>query len=75
MCPVCNALASVEERCPVCGGPMADGGAIENYLGPYSPYMPVDSLQQFAPDRQCVHLLYCPRCHYDTRAAWELVMI
>ena len=75
VCPICNALAFVVERCPMCGQRMTDGGAIENYWGPYSPYMSMDSLQQFEPDTQCVHLLYCSNCHYDTRAAWEFVII
>lgn len=73
VCPVCNALTPVAAGCPLCGGALADGGALENFLGPYSPYVDIDSLQAGAPDTQCVHLLYCPACGYDVRAAWELV--
>jgi rRNA maturation protein Nop10 len=75
VCPVCNGLTAVTASCPRCGRRLADGGALENYYGPYSPYMDVDSLQEGAPDTQCVHLLYCPACGYDTRAAWELVAL
>lgn len=74
-CPICNALQPVDMRCPRCGGQLADGGALENYLGPYSPYMDAASLQNGLPDTQCVHLLYCRYCHYDIRAAWEMVII
>ena len=73
VCPVCNALTAVTANCPRCGRQLADGGALENFFGPYSPYMDVESLQAGEPDRQCVHLLYCPACGYDVRAAWELV--
>jgi hypothetical protein len=54
---------------------MADGGVLENYYGPYSPYMDWSGLQQNSSEGQCVHLLYCPACHYDTRVAWELILI
>lgn len=73
VCPVCNALTAVAAGCPQCGGRLADGGALENYYGPYSPYVDIDSLQAGAADSQCVHLLYCPQCGYDVRTAWELV--
>lgn len=73
LCPMCNALTAVTANCPVCGGWLADGGAVENYYGPYSPYMEVSSQQQGIDDTQCVHLLYCPACGYDTRMAWELI--
>lgn len=75
VCPICNSLAAVDCLCPVCGGKMADGGALENYYGPYSPYMDGDSLHNFLPEEQCVHLLYCPDCNYDRRQAWEMVVI
>ncbi|MDR7868159.1 MAG: hypothetical protein RIN56_15285 [Sporomusaceae bacterium] len=75
VCPVCNGLTEVAARCPRCGRSLADGGALENYFGPYSPYMDATSLQQGAPDTQCVHLIYCPGCGYDVRTAWELVTV
>lgn len=75
VCPICNALVTIDPLCPVCGSRMADGGALENYWGPYSPYMDAETLQNGRPDSQCVHLLYCPYCHYDYRAAWELVIV
>jgi hypothetical protein len=74
-CPICNALQQVNMRCPRCGGQLADGGALENYYGPYSPYMDIHTLQNCLPETHCVHLLYCGQCRFDTRAAWEMVVI
>lgn len=73
VCPLCNGLATVQAHCPQCGGHMADGGAVENYFGPYSPYMDVSSW----PDDGdcCIHLLYCPDCGYDVRLGQNLVVI
>lgn len=75
LCPVCNGLTKIKELCPACGRPLRDGGALEDYWGPYSPYMDGDLLARGLPDTQCVHLLYCPECHYDTRAAWALIAV
>jgi hypothetical protein len=75
VCPICNGLQSIFIACPCCESLMADGGVLENYYGPYSPYMDWSGLQQNSSEGQCVHLLYCPACHYDTRVAWELILI
>ncbi|SDF59635.1 hypothetical protein [Sporolituus thermophilus] len=75
VCPLCNGMADIDQRCPRCGGKMVDGGALENYLGPYSPYLDVDSFNYGLPNKQCVHLLFCPACGYDSRTATSLVTI
>ncbi|MEG6584570.1 hypothetical protein V6C17_03060 [Dendrosporobacter sp. 1207_IL3150] len=77
VCPLCNALQPLDKICPICNQQMTDGGAIENYYGPYSPYMSRDSIYgpYQTPVKQCVHLLYCPNCHYDLRVALEMVNI
>lgn len=75
VCPVCNGLAALTARCPRCGRPLTDGGAIENYYGPYSPYMDIESLQMGEPDTHCVHLLYCSGCGHDSRAALALIPV
>lgn len=75
ICPLCNALESISEVCPYCNNLLKDGGPLENYYGSYGPYMDVLSLQNFLPDCQCVHVLYCLECYYDTRVAWELMNI
>jgi hypothetical protein len=73
ICPLCNGMAAIEGNCPLCDSQLVDGGAVENYFGPYSPYMDVNSLRGPGADRRCVHLLYCPACGYDERRAWNLV--
>lgn len=75
VCPICNALQQVTANCLYCGSMLADAGTVEDYRGPYSPYMDIDSLQDYNPDKQCVHLLVCQECGRDTRAAWNLVII
>lgn len=73
ICPLCNALQTIDKRCPICGQTMIDGGVIENYFGPYSPYMDHELLE--SSDRFCTHLLYCPECHHDVRITLEMVNI
>lgn len=75
LCPLCNGLAEVEDNCPRCGGRLADGGAVGNYFGPYSPYMDIGSWPGRADDGRCLHLLYCPACGYDVRRAWPVVSV
>ncbi|WP_425057784.1 hypothetical protein SCACP_23240 [Sporomusa carbonis] len=74
VCPLCNAMQTVAEECPYCGNNIVDGGSLNNYLGPYSPYMEAKSLP-LQPEGYCVHLVYCPECQYDARLAVALVTI
>lgn len=39
LCPVCNNLVEVDEVCPRCGGKLENSGLLQDYLGPYSPYL------------------------------------
>ncbi|MGL5514144.1 MAG: hypothetical protein ACRDBM_13035 [Sporomusa sp.] len=72
VCPLCNGMQTFAQNCPVCHQPMIDGGTINNYLGPYSPYMAIDSLP-FKTEGYCVHLIYCPECDNEIRLAQALV--
>ncbi|HWR43033.1 hypothetical protein [Sporomusa sp.] len=74
VCPLCNAMQAIDKKCSYCGHQMIDGGSLNNYLGPYSPYVETGSLP-FQSEGHCVHLLYCPVCDYDTRVALALVTI
>lgn len=65
-CPLCNGLIDIYEFCPDCGGKMEDGGAIDEYLDPYSPYIEITNKEQFG-DNKCLHLIYCPCCGRDKR--------
>lgn len=75
VCPICNGLQSMVISCPGCHTLMVDGGILEDYFGPYSPYSEHADDEGSSLGEQCVHLLYCPQCHYDTRIAWELIHI
>lgn len=75
VCPICNALEGIYQECPLCGHQLIDGGVLQNYLGPYSPYMEGDTIPLNIDSNSCIHLLYCPECNFDTRASWELVII
>ncbi|MDN5293638.1 MAG: hypothetical protein PWQ91_857 [Eubacteriales bacterium] len=66
-CPLCNGLLTVSQLCPRCGLPLADGGKIEDYYGPYSPYQDdwlfdIEQAKEKGQVQTCPHLFYCPRC-------------
>lgn len=65
ICPLCNGLAVISERCPHCGERLQDGGLLTDYADPYSPYVNQDTDK--AGQSGCVHLLYCPQCGFDCR--------
>ncbi|MDR3565463.1 MAG: hypothetical protein P4N59_29065 [Negativicutes bacterium] len=75
ICPICNSLKPITARCSGCGGKMEDAGKLTDYRGPYSPYMDAALFNDCGPDELCVHLLTCPDCGHDIRAAWKLVVI
>lgn len=70
ICPLCNGLKSIHQYCPVCGQTLADGGSLQDFYGPYSPYIEQNAYGDLAMTEYhgiCVHLLYCPACGYDRR--------
>lgn len=75
VCPLCNGLIKVDRKCPYCGNILEDGGMVQNYYGPYSPYVAVNSFPNNRDRHECVHLLYCAGCHYDIRTTWQLVIM
>jgi len=73
VCPLCNGLVIAYEVCDMCGGPMVEQGKMEDYKGPYSPYVDRESFAYdngdnriMMGDHLCVHLYYCERCN-----AWK----
>lgn len=70
-CPLCNGIQEVREACPACGHFLQDGGPLQDYFGPYSPYEEVEyelkGLEPGVLEEQCLHLLYCPHCGWDRR--------
>lgn len=75
VCPICNGLEEIDEVCPQCGHKMLDGGALQNYLGPYSPYVESDMVPLNMTNNGCVHLVYCPNCNFDIRMSWDIIII
>jgi Zn-finger nucleic acid-binding protein len=73
-CPLCNAMEDVKGNCPRCNVNWADGGAVNDYVGPYSPYE-TQLIAGYNTSDYCVHLLYCPICGYDTRVAVDKVTL
>lgn len=75
VCPLCNGLTKLNTICPCCMIKLEDGGILENYYEPYSPYLPEKILNQAdgADKDECIHLLYCPNCGYDQRYLCKLL--
>lgn len=67
ICPLCNGLTEIKLTCPKCGCTMKDGGFMEGYFGPYSPYLDESILDQVdgVSESKCLHLFYCSSCGYD----------
>lgn len=69
VCPLCNGLIIPYELCDGCGGPMVEQGKMEDFKGPYSPYVDMETFAYdmnngvAMGDHQCVHLYYCERCN------------
>jgi hypothetical protein len=57
---------------------MADGGSLQDYYGPYSPYIELNAYGDLAIAEycgKCIHLLYCPACGYDRREQIEQIVM
>jgi len=68
ICPVCNGFYDKQMVCPKCGMLMVQAGRLEDYSGPYSPYMGKDIFilnNDIATtgDNCCIHLYTCPGCN------------
>jgi hypothetical protein len=67
-CPVCNGLQSLSTKCSECQTSSLDFGRFNDYLGPYSPYRPIEdiSMTNGFPDieeHSCMHMMCCPNCN------------
>jgi len=67
ICPVCNGLYDTLRYCYRCQQPLVQLGRIEDYKGPYSPYIDMDLFQDnrdtfTTGDNCCTHLYKCPSC-------------
>ena len=69
-------MIDVTELCPSCGGKMEDGGALDEYYDPYSPYIEATSGKYAIEDSdKCIHLIYCPFCGKDIRKEIKTVLM
>ncbi len=69
VCPLCNGLYEIQQKCFICNNDMVDRGPIVNYLDDYSPYLldDITTLVDGVEKEKCVHLFYCNNCNYDKR--------
>lgn len=71
MCPLCNALQTVEIGCPKCGHLLGDAGKAADFSDPYSHYNDEETIRMgdgypnTARDHICPHVMHCQNCGYD----------
>ncbi|HOA79533.1 MAG TPA: hypothetical protein PKK61_00510 [Defluviitaleaceae bacterium] len=64
VCPLCNALNSVNLICNNCNKKIKDLGRETDYYDSYSPNLPLSLTAKIDgyPSNKCVHLFYCENC-------------
>ncbi|MBP2002083.1 hypothetical protein J2Z69_003140 [Paenibacillus shirakamiensis] len=65
ICYLCNGLAPLKLACPDCNCPLQDQGKMEDYIGPYSPYMNtafISDLETMEYTGECEHRIQCTQC-------------
>ncbi|SES99737.1 hypothetical protein [Anaerobranca gottschalkii] len=68
ICPVCNGLKEIYLQCPICHGEMEEGGSLQQFFDPYSPYLSQEIMSlEGMSDKVCVHLIFCSNCGIDKR--------
>lgn len=70
LCPVCNGLHEINDRCPSCGNVTQDLGKVSDYWAPYSPYREIEDLKMTngyidAIAQRCIHKMYCDACQHS----------
>lgn len=79
ICPLCNGLNEHNIICKNCEAKMEDIGKMEDYKGPYSPYMDRDSFLYnnllLNGDNCCIHLYKCPVCGDLEHGSVQLISI
>jgi primosomal protein N' len=66
-CAVCNGTEQSTAECPRCGSRLEDHGRFNDFLGPYSPYRPIDDISMTngfldIVRHECIHVMSCPAC-------------
>ncbi|KGA98048.1 hypothetical protein BALCAV_0206495 [Alkalihalobacillus alcalophilus ATCC 27647 = CGMCC 1.3604] len=68
ICPVCNGLKAMTNKCENCQTPIIDYGRISDYEDKYSAYEEIDlnklnnQIEKDYSEHLCAHYLYCPTC-------------
>ncbi|HHU50067.1 MAG: hypothetical protein ACOYEH_05440 [Caldicoprobacterales bacterium] len=80
ICPVCNGLNDEPMVCGNCGILMNQAGRLEDYKGPYSPYMGKDTFAfnndvSIIGDNCCIHLYTCPDCNRLEHKSVQLLIM
>ncbi|WP_242851993.1 hypothetical protein [Clostridium tetani] len=57
VCPVCNSLYTIKDKCDNCNGIMEDKGRADEYMDPYSNQMPISDSKDY-----CIHIFECNDC-------------
>ncbi|WP_431029934.1 hypothetical protein [Lysinibacillus sp. LZ02] len=71
MCPLCNALKTVEMTCSTCNTTLEDSGKVSDFLDPYGHYNDEETVKMgdgyanTAKDQICPHLMVCQNCGHD----------
>lgn len=80
ICPVCNGLYEKQIICSRCQAVMVQSGRLEDYKGPYSPYVGKDTFVlnntiALTGDNCCIHLYICPVCSHLEHGTVSLISI
>ena len=71
VCPLCNALKTLNTSCPRCQTQLEDAGKVSDFLDPYGHYNDDETVKMgdgylnTAAGANCPHLFYCKHCGYD----------
>jgi hypothetical protein len=68
-CPVCNGMQPLHYSCPKCKKETEDCGRFGDYMGPYSPYRPIDDIKLTngffdLQNHECIHVAFCSTCDH-----------
>ncbi len=80
ICPICNGIRRINALCPNCQNQLIDQGKLEEFYGPYSPYMEIEANKLSngyidLENNYCMHLNICPVCGYEQVIAVKEVLM
>lgn len=76
ICPVCNGLKDIYLQCSTCLQDMEEGGSLQQFFDPYSPYLSQELMDlEGISDKVCIHLLFCYNCGIDKRVSVDKILL